>query len=169
MLSAVCETPTTAATGTMSFHYIGKDIAGQVGGLAVMHQMSKRADSDSIRFLKRSLWLQQTAVCLESTTPLLPVSCFIPIAGGANMLTCVAFTGIGATNAKVIQKLAVDDNVGEVYAKLTMLNTLASSVGMGMGLVVSAVLPDHGTRLCLLPVLGMLRCWAYTKAVDNLL
>ena len=154
---------------TLSVNYIGKDIIGQLGGLYYINKIGKKADQDSSNFLKHSLLIQQSAVFLECATPLLPLPVFIPLAGIANIGKNISFTGIGAINAKIIQKLAEDNNVGEIYAKITILNTLGSTLGMGMGLCIAFYIPDHSTRLCLIPFLTAARIYTFNKAVQNII
>ena len=81
----------------------------------------------------------------------------------------IAATGMGAVNAKIIQKLAEDNNIGEIYAKISILNTLGSTIGMAIGLVITARVPDHSMRLCLMPFFTAFRIYSYNKAVDELI
>ena len=153
---------------TFSINYIGKDIVGQLGGLYYMNRMGEKADKDSSKFVKYSMAFQQSAIFLECSTPLLPIYAFIPVAGLANIGKNIAFTGVGAVNAKIITKLAEDNNVGEIYAKISVLNTLGSSAGMGLGLIIAAHIPDHTMRLGLMPFLTAIRIYSYNRAIDGL-
>lgn len=166
MLSIVGQTSNEL---TLSVNYISKDIVGQLGGLWYINKIGKKVDNDSSNFIKNSLLFQQTAVFMECATPLLPIYLFIPFAGIANTGKNISFTGIGAINAKIIQKLAQDDNIGEIYAKITVLNTVGSTLGMGIGLCIASYIPDHSTRLCLMPFLTVMRIYTYNKAVENIL
>jgi hypothetical protein len=149
---------------TLSVNYIGKDIIGQMGGLLYMHNMAHKADKDPSKFITQSLMYQQCCIFLECVTPLLPIKLFIPIAGFANIGQNISFTGIGAVNAKIIQKLACDDNIGEIYAKISVLNTIGSTFGMGVGLIIATRIPDHTMRLGLMPILAVARVYSYKKA-----
>jgi hypothetical protein len=166
MLSVVGQ---TSSELTLSVNYIGKDIVGQLGGLYYMNKMGQKADKDPPKFIKYSMIFQQTAVFMECATPLLPISTFIPVAGLANVGKNIAFTGLGAVNAKIINKLAKENNVGEIYAKISVLNTLGSTTGMGLGLVIAVYLPDHSMRLALMPFLAFIRIYSYNKAVQDLI
>ena len=154
---------------TLSINYIGKDILGQIGGLLYLNKIGNKADKDPTNFINYSMIFQQTAVIIQCATPLLPISMFIPVAGLANIGQNIAFTGIGAINAKVIQKLAQENNIGEIYSKISVLNTLGSTIGMGIGLVIAAHVPDHTMRLCLMPFFTIMRVYSYNRAIDNLL
>lgn len=152
-----------------SVNYIGKDIIGQIGGLWYMNKMGSKIDKESGKFITHSMIFQQVAVIAECATPLLPISTFIPVAGIANIAKNISFTGFGAVNARIIQKLAEDNNIGEIYAKISVLNTIGSSIGMCIGLVIAAYVPDHYMRLGLLPFLSGMRIYSYNKAVKDLL
>ena len=154
---------------TLSVNYIGKDIVGQLGGLWYMNKMGQKADKDPSKFIKYSMISQQIPVFIECATPLLPLGVFIPVAGIANVGKNIAATGLGAVNAKIIQKLACENNIGEIYAKISVLNTLGSTIGMGLGLVIAAHIPDHTMRLCLMPILTGIRVYSYNKAIKGLI
>jgi glutamate N-acetyltransferase/amino-acid N-acetyltransferase len=166
MLSVVGQASTEL---TLSVNYIGKDILGQIGGLYYINKMGQKADKDPQKFIKYSIGFQQAAVFMECATPMLPLYTFIPLAGLANVGKNIAATGIGAVNAKIINKLADSDNVGEIYAKISVINTLGSTIGMGLGLVLAAHIPDHTTRLGLMPFLTMIRIYSYNKAIEDLI
>lgn len=153
----------------LSVNYIGKDIVGQLGGLYYINKNGNRADREPVKFINTSLVIQESSVILECATPFLPIYTFIPLAGMANVGKNVSFTGIGAINARIIQKLAEENNVGEIYAKISVLNTLGSSVGMSLGLYLVACIPDHSIRLCLVPFFSVLRFYTYKKSLENLL
>lgn len=171
---------------TLSVNFIGKDLIGQLGALTYISKMGKKADSDTKKFIKYSMILQQSSCWLESLTPFLPINVFILVAGFSNIMMNISFTGFGAINAKIISRLAFYeevkpdqtsdikekqklDNIGEIYSKLSVINTFGSSFGMSLGLAVIAIVPDHSTRLCILPVLTMLRIYSYNKAIEDLL
>jgi hypothetical protein len=154
---------------TLSINYIGKDIVGQLGGLLYMSKMGEKADKESRKFINWSMGFQQCAVLVECATPLIPIQAFIPIAGLANIGKNISFTGLGAVNAKIIQTLAQDNNTGEIYAKISVINTLGSTIGMGLGLAIASAIPDHTTRLCIMPFLACMRVYSYNKAIDGLI
>lgn len=154
---------------TLSVNFIGKDFIGQLGALTYMNKLGNKADKDPKKFIKYSMILQQSSTFLESFTPLLPIEAFIPLAGFSNIMMNISFTGFGAINAKIIPKLAEDNNIGEIYAKLSVINTIGSSLGMGLGLCTVALVPDHSMRLFILPVLASIRIYSYKKAIHELI
>jgi len=149
-------------------NYIGKDVIGQLGCLAYIAKTGKEADKDPHRFLFYSNVAQQFAYMSLCATPMSP-EYFLPIAGVSNIFSNVSFIGFGAINAKCIQTLAIDGNVGELYAKISVLNTIGSSIGLVIGLGIITVIPDHSTRLCLIPIFAICRIAAFNKAIDGLI
>jgi len=164
MLSVIGQASTEL---TVSVNYIGKDIIGQFGGLYYMNKYSQNADKKPQKFINYAIGIEQSCIFLECMTPLLPINAFIPVAGFANIGKNIAFTSYGAINAKIIPTLAEDDNIGEIYAKISVLNTMASSSGMVVGLVIASFIPDHSTRLCIIPVLSVLRAYTYKKSIEG--
>lgn len=151
-----------------TMNYMGKDVIGQLASLKYMSTMGSQADKKPTAFVRSSNVLQQASYGLVCITPLLPVHYFLPVAGFGNMCATIAFTGFGAINARCIKNLALDDDVGEIYAKVCGLNTLGSTIGMAMGLGMVAIIPDHGMRMCLIPILGMGRYYTYNWAIEGL-
>lgn len=154
---------------TLSTSYISKDLIGQLGALYYMNKMGNKSDNDTHKFIKYSLVLQQSSVFLDSFTPLLPIKMFIPIAGVSNIMMNISFTGFGAANAKVITLLAQENNVGEIYSKLSAINTLGSSAGMVIGMGIVGMIPDHTMRLSVLPFLTFARVYSYKKAIEGII
>lgn len=148
-------------------NYVGKDVIGQIGGLIYMSKIGKKADAEPKKFIMYSNLIQQSSYMITCLTPFFP-SYFIYVAGGANIATNIAFTGFGAINAKCIQKLAIGNNIGEVYAKISVLNTLGSSLGMMIGLCIVSF-TDQSIQIGLVPILGLGRTYTYQKAVQGLL
>lgn len=147
-----------------TLNYIGKDVVGQLSSLAVMMGFTKHIDANPRRFMGQSLLLHQTSMTILLVSPTVPAY-FLPLAGFGNMLSNVAFMGFGSINAKCIQALATDNNVGELYAKLTITQTLASSLGLTAGVALSTL---PGTEVWF-TALGLGNMFCYYKAVTNVL
>lgn len=149
-------------------NYIGKDIIGQIGGLIYIANMGKKSDQQPTRFLFYSNILQQSAYISMCMTPLIP-NYFLPIAGFSNILSNISFTGFGVINAKCIQILAIDNNMGEMYAKVSVINTLGSSIGLLIGLGITTLIPEHDIRLCLIPLLAVGRICSFRLAIKDII
>lgn len=153
---------------TRTFNYIGKDVIGQMGGMLYMARLSKNADKKPKKFLLFSNIIQQLSFVMICFTPITP-EYFLPIAGAANILTNLSFVGIGAINAKCICNLSEDNNVGELYAKISMVNMLSSSTGLMSGLYIISALPDYISKISILPILAILRIYTFNKAVEDII
>lgn len=155
----------------MSVNYIGRDIVGQMGSLVYMSKMAKYADTNTKHFVNKSMAMQQASLFVESSLTILPADFFIPIAGCSNISKGISFTCFGAVNAKAIATLSdKDDNqVGEIYSKLTIVNTLGSTIGMGLGLSIIAAFPDYESRILFMPILAAGRVWSFNKSIDGII
>lgn len=153
-----------------TMNYIGKDIIGQLGGLFYMAKFSQKADKNPSTFLAYSNIIQQSSFVILSATPMFSPDMFLPLAGMSNVLTNISFTGYGAINAKCIQSIAADsNNTGEIYAKITTINTFGSTIGLFGGVALSALIPDPCTRTMIVPVIGLFRIYTFNQAVKNLI
>ena len=151
-----------------TINYVGKDIIGQLGALGYISKMGEKADKYPRRFLLYSHIIQQGSFVAMFSTPLVS-GWFLPLAGCSNILSNISFAGIGAINAKCIQTLAVDNNIGEMYAKVSVINMIGSSLGLACGVGITIWMPDHYTRLCLTPLLATLRIIAFNKAIKGII
>lgn len=167
MLHAVTDTDSSPIVQTAN--YIGKDIIGQLGGLFYMAQIGKEADKNPRKFLLYSNIFQQTAFASICMTPYCP-EYFLPIAGLSNVMFNLSFTSFGAINAKCITELSsASKNTGEIYAKVSVLNTLGSSIGLMIGLGIDACCPEPTMRLGFMPILAAGRIYCFDKAVRSLI
>lgn len=153
----------------ISMNFIGKDIIGQIGSLVIINFVSKYSDKDPMKFLKFSILTEQISIFAESSVPLLYSFLFIPIGALSNVGKSVSMIGIGSLNVKVINAISVDNNVGETYSKIASVNTISSSLGMITGLAITALIPCHHTRLCLIPFLGVFRFLTLKKGLQLVL
>ena len=151
-----------------SINYIGKDIIGQIGSLIFLSGIGNQPDRNPKSFLLWSNIVQQSGFLCMSLTPLFPVY-FLPIAGLSNILSTLSFTGFGAINAKCVGRLSIDNNLGELYSKITIINTIGSSIGLLLGLGINIIIPDHHERTLLVPLIGIMKIYTYNKAIESLL
>jgi hypothetical protein len=154
-----------------TINYILKDLIGQIGGLFYLSKYSKQADKNSGKFLMYSNILQQTAFINLSIAPLLSdYIMFLPITSFSSILFNVSFTCHGAINAKCIQKLSDNNkNMGELYAIITMTNTIASTIGTILGLGIVWFIPSHKLRLFLFPLFAFTRVYTYHLATRKII
>lgn len=159
------------AVNNIAFNYVGKDILGQLGSLAIVSAVGKYIDKNPENFLRCSIILQQASFLVEASTPLFPSELFVLIAGGSNVVKCISFTGFGAINVKVMERLSEDGgkNLGEIYSKIASLNTVTSSIGMALGLWFCYLVPCSMTRLAILPIVGAARYYCFMKSLNGII
>lgn len=153
-----------------TMNYIGKDIIGQAGGLLFMAHFSEKSDKEPKKFLNYSNLIQQSSFMILSATPLCPTNLFLPIAGTSNLLANISFTGYGAINAKCIQQMSLENEIGigELYSKITTLNTMASTIGLTLGVVLTSYVNEPCIRtFVLLPIIGIARTYTFNKAIED--
>ena len=159
----------TNSNENKTLNYLGKDIIGQIGGILYMSKMAHKADTNTPNFLLYSNILQQSSYIVMCITPFY-TSYFLPIAGLSNILANISFTGFGAVNAKCIQKISENNtNIDEIYSKITVFNTLGSTLGLSIGMYINYLIPDHNIRLCIIPFLGGLRVLTFHLATKDLI
>lgn len=152
---------------SISYNYIGKNMIGQIGGLFCIHKIGSDIDNNPKKYLKHSLYANQFALFMECMTPLVQ-SHFLILAGGSSLLKSIAWTGYGAVSTKIIVSLS-ENNIAEMYSKLTIVNTVASSIGMILGLYIIYLVPCHMSRIVFIPFLTCGRLYTMHRAVRNLL
>lgn len=146
-----------------TMNFVGKDVIGQAGALYFITRAGKIADSQPEKFLNTSHVLQQTSYFLMALTPVAP-DWFVGIAGVSNLAANISFTGFGAINAKCIEELSTN-NTGEVYSRVAATSTFGSTLGLTAGVAMVTYIPNS---IWLLPVLGALRVYTYSRAIEEL-
>lgn len=151
---------------SVSYNYIGKNMIGQLGGLWYINKIGTNIDTNPRKYFRQSLLINQTAICLECLIPL--GAHFLLFAGSASILKSIAWTGYGAVTTKILISLS-DNNSAEIYSKLCITNTIASSIGMLMGLYIVYLVPCHTSRMLFIPVLTAGRIYTMHRAIHNIL
>jgi len=151
-----------------TINYIGKDIIGQVGSLVYINQMSNQIDKSPDTTINNSNILQQVSFMLICSAPFADQPWFLPITGVANIMVNLSFIGYGAVNAICIKKISNDNNIGEIYSKITVGNTIASSIGLCIGVAFNTLVNDLSINCMAIPILGLFRIITIKKAVGIL-
>jgi hypothetical protein len=163
MLSVITAEPELA-----NINYIGKDIIGQLGSLIYMTKYTNKIDSKPKTFLNQSHFIQQTSYFLLYYSSIIQPDYFIFVAGASNILSNVSFIGYGAINAKCIEKVSDGKNIGQIYTKLTCVNTLASTIGLGIGVYLNMYI-ENDFKMLLLPLCGVIRIIYFNKSISGLI
>jgi hypothetical protein len=149
-------------------NYLGKDILGQAGSVLYMSKIANKSDKTPEKFLVYADIMQQFSFVTMCSTHYINGSYFLLLASSSNMMSNISFTSYGAINAKCIQNIS-SNNIGEIYSKLTTVNTIASTLGLSTGIFICSVVPDYYTRSLFIPVLGIGRIITYRLAIKDLI
>jgi len=169
MLHAIDIDVCSENSAVRTMNYIGKDIIGQLGSLGYIAKFGKNIDKIPRRILLYSNITQQSSMMITAITPFIS-KWFLPIAGFSSILSNISFIGFGAINAKCIQYISKDtDNIGEIYAKISVINTFGSSIGLLLGIYISFAIPDHQSRLAIIPFLTFLRIFTFNRSIAGII
>lgn len=155
---------------SISLNLLGKDILGQIISVPIINKISKYGDKNPIKYIRNNVILFELSNLLECLTPLFIPSLFIPMATIGNIGKNIGFTGFASFNANIISKLSINkDNITEIYSKISIINSLSYSLGMGIGLFFVTFVTKLEYRLILLPISGIFRYIFIHKSIDNLI
>lgn len=152
-----------------SANFIGKDIIGQLGGLAMVNKFSKFGDKDPKKYIIINSIIYESAALMESCTPLIDPKYFLFAGIFGNIGRNISFNAFGALKLKAMKELSSDENVTEMYTKINVAATVSYSVGMMVGLGLIKLIPCNITRIGMLPAIGILRYFTLKKSLDFVL
>lgn len=120
----------------VSYNILAKDAVSNVGSLFVIHNASKVINSSPISAMYISQFTYQASVCVECMSHHIPNNMLVPVLGIVGIGKAMSFIVIGSMNAQALARMSVG-SIGENYAELSVQSTLASSLGIciGLGLV----------------------------------
>ena len=157
--------PNPSYESIITLNYVGKDIIGQFGSLLYSWKKGKNSDVEPLKHIIYGGIFLQTSFFIENSTPLITNSSYIlPILGFSNIIKNISFISIGSVNIQNIQKISKGHNIGEIYSKISSINTIASTFGMVIGIVIIHFVPSHTIRtLCILPFLSVINIYSLHK------
>jgi hypothetical protein len=157
--------PNPSYESIITLNYVGKDIIGQFGSLLYSWKKGKNSDVEPLKHIIYGGIFLQTSFFIENLTPLITNSSYIlPILGFSNIIKNISFISIGSVNIQNIQKISKGHNIGEIYSKIASINTIASTLGMVIGIVIIHFVPSHTIRtLCILPFLSVINIYSLQK------
>ena len=167
MLSSIMVKP--CYTSIVATNYIGKDIIGQLGVLMYVWKTGKNSDKYPLKYITKGGIVLQASFFLENSAPLITNSSLVlPFLGFCSILKNISFISIGAVNAKNIQKIS-KGNIGEFYSKVASINTIASTMGMLVGIGIIYLIPSYNIRsYVILPVTGIISMYSLRKGTKLL-
>jgi hypothetical protein len=160
----------------IAYNYIGRDIIGQLGGLLFVSKHANKMDRDGYNYGKNSSKLMQVSTIMEVGGSFLPPSLLLPCFGLANIGKNVAWIGTGSINAKCLMnlsKISQKDglvNISEMYAKVSVINTMASTIGLSLGIGLSKLdMVFPFSSLIMSPFFSLVSYYSYKKAIKGVL
>lgn len=153
MLSAMLTSPETGKLTLLSesslpyaaatVNWVLKDGLGQLGGIGFVAMMGRRFDLHPQQLRMMSGLLLKAAVALELCTPFVP-RYFLPLAAIATACMNVSWMACSASRAPILKTMSTGGgNLGELMGKAASQLTIASMLGMGVGMAVSEALRVH--------------------------
>lgn len=163
MLASIMTTPSYSTV--LATNYVGRDIIGQLGGMAYAWKTGRWADREPLKYITKGSSLEQVGVHLENAVTLLPNGNWtLPFLGLASLTKNVSFISIGAVNAHNL-KMISDQNIGQTYSRVASINTLASTAGMLAGIGLLHLVPSYTIRsICVLPLLSGISLYSVRRA-----
>lgn len=146
-----------------AYNYIGKDIIGQTIGMYFVNRFKGLVDANPKRFLWCTNILQQTSFGIDLLASV-SSTYYTPLAITASIGSNISCVNIGALNAKSIQRLSKPEKIGESFAEITMLITVACTIGSLCGLFVNNFSPMFA--LASMPFVGIVRIFTLQKAME---
>lgn len=117
--------------------WVIKDGLGQVGGIIFSSVVSTRFDRHPKLWRMVSALAMDAATALELVAPILP-GLFVPLAGLANVGKNISCLSASASRAAIHTAFARSNNIADITAKSGSQTMVASTGGMGAGILLSA-------------------------------
>lgn len=147
-------------SGTAAFIY--KDIIGQTSTLLYSHlPITKYIDKKPKKYSIYTCSLVQISCLCENLIVFYP-NLFLPLSISGSILKNCGFTGLSGINIKCIYRLT-NNNEGEFYAKLNASNSVASSIGMGLGIMINQFYPTY--TMIFFPIFSLIHVYSFNRCV----
>lgn len=176
--------PVPGCSEILTATYVGKDIIGQLGSLWYIRKNARVSDRFPVKTATRASCVQNLAFYAENFANCLPPLWILPFLGVTNLVKNITFVNVGAVNTACLQRLSTEKipygesgplgerkqvGIGELYSKLTVVNTLASSLGMITGLGILYFLPSERLKaFVILPMFSLASVFCLRKAVKHI-
>jgi hypothetical protein len=169
---------------TVSANYMIRDIGGQLGG---MWYINRNPSVDNVGKTCNSIntWftVANTAECLTPMlAPLGLSAAFIPLTMTTNMIKNVSYVRYGTLNTVIISKASEQEapllgsmgdeldatktqSISTIYSRLSISNTIGTSLGTMAGLGIIWLLPDNTERLAVALPLAVARWWWHRRFI----
>jgi hypothetical protein len=143
------------------YNFFGKDIFGQVGGSFFALKYIKKFNKPNDKLIKKVCLFQSSVIFSESLIYFLPINLSIPMIFIVNIGKNIGWITLGALNQYNMKNLSnEEDNLPEIYSKLSIINTFGYSFGMMSGIYIYSYFEKNGVEY-LIPLSTLLSILNY--------
>ncbi|KAF2937979.1 protein root UVB sensitive 3 isoform X1 [Oryza sativa Japonica Group] len=151
-----------------TFQWFLRDLTGMLGGILFTFYQGSNLDSNAKMWRLVADFMNDLGMLMDLLSPLFPSSLIVIMCLGS---LSRSFTGVasGATRAALTQHFALANNAADISAKEGSQETLATMLGMGLGMLLAHVTRGHalGVWVSFLS-LTIFHMYANYKAVQSL-
>ncbi|OIW02184.1 hypothetical protein TanjilG_02408 [Lupinus angustifolius] len=142
LLSAIGVGEKSATVIGATFQWFLRDLTGMLGGILFTFYQGSNLDSNAKMWRLVADLMNDIGMLMDLISPLFPSAfVFIVCLGSISR----SFTGVasGATRAALTQHFALQDNAADISAKEGSQETVATMIGMALGMLVARVTIGH--------------------------
>ncbi|BAT99132.1 protein root UVB sensitive 3 [Vigna umbellata] len=138
LLSAIGVGEKSATVIGATFQWFLRDLTGMLGGILFTFYQGSNLDSNAKMWRLVADFMNDLGMLMDLISPLFPSAfVFVVCLGSISR----SFTGVasGATRAALTQHFALQDNAADISAKEGSQETVATMIGMAMGMLVARI------------------------------
>nr|KYP65696.1 UPF0420 protein C16orf58 isogeny [Cajanus cajan] len=142
LLSAIGVGEKSATVIGATFQWFLRDLTGMLGGILFTFYQGSNLDSNAKRWRLVADLMNDLGMLMDLISPLFPSAfVFVVCLGSISR----SFTGVasGATRAALTQHFALQDNAADISAKEGSQETVATMIGMALGMLVARITIGH--------------------------
>ncbi|XP_061347324.1 protein root UVB sensitive 3-like isoform X1 [Gastrolobium bilobum] len=142
LLSAIGVGEKSATVLGATFQWFLRDLTGMLGGILFTFYQGSNLDSNAKMWRLVADFMNDLGMLMDLISPLFPSAfVFIVCLGSISR----SFTGVasGATRAALTQHFALQDNAADISAKEGSQETVATMIGMALGMLVARITIGH--------------------------
>ncbi|KAK4278343.1 hypothetical protein QN277_016201 [Acacia crassicarpa] len=138
LLSAIGVGEKSATVIGATFQWFLRDVTGMLGGILFTSYQGSNLDSNAKRWRLVADLMNDLGMLMDLVSPLFPSAFVVIVCLGS---ISRSFTGVasGATRAALTQHFALQDNAADVSAKEGSQETVATMVGMALGMLLAHI------------------------------
>ncbi|TVU47932.1 hypothetical protein EJB05_07550, partial [Eragrostis curvula] len=151
-----------------TFQWFLRDLTGMLGGILFTFYQGSNLDSNAKMWRLVADFMNDLGMLMDLLSPLFPSSLIVIMCLGS---ISRSFTGVasGATRAALTQHFALAKNAADISAKEGSQETLATMLGMGLGMLLAHITRGHALSVwASFLSLTMFHMYANYKAVQSL-